>query len=74
MISAVAHFAEDSGRDFAGEICVSCTVHEECFEGVSSREITRLAKRTLSSLAKRRPPLSRSAREGARRWLWKQRG
>ena len=43
MISAVAHFAEDSGRDFAGEICVSCTVHEECFE-VSSREITRLAK------------------------------
>ena len=31
MISAVAHFAEDSGRDFAGEICVSCTVHEECF-------------------------------------------
>ena len=37
MISAVAHFAEDSGRDFAGEICVSCTVHEECFEGVSSR-------------------------------------
>ena len=44
MISAVAHFAEDSGRDFAGEICVSCTVHEECFEGVSSREITRLAK------------------------------
>ena len=44
MISAVAHFAEDSGRDFAGEICVSCTVHEECFEGVSSRESTRLAK------------------------------
>ena len=44
MISAVAHFAEDSGRDFAGEICVSCTVHEECFEGGSSREITRLAK------------------------------
>ena len=44
MISAVAHFAEDTGRDFAGEICVSCTVHEECFEGVSSREITRLAR------------------------------
>lgn len=44
MISAVAYFAEDTGRDFAGEICVSCTVHEECFEGVSSREITRLAK------------------------------
>ena len=44
MISAVAHFAEDTDRDFAGKICVSCTVHEECFEGVSSREITRLCK------------------------------
>ena len=42
MISAAAHFAQDSGRDFAGEVWVSCTVHEECFEGVSSREITRL--------------------------------
>ena len=44
MISSAAHFAQDTGRDFAGDICVSCTVHEECFEGVSSREITRLAK------------------------------
>lgn len=44
MISAAAWFAEDTKRDFAGEICVSCTVHEECFEGVSSREISRAAK------------------------------
>lgn len=44
MISAVAHFAADTQRDFSGDICVSCTVHEECFEGVSSREISRLAK------------------------------
>ena len=44
MISAAAHFVQDSGRDFAGEICVSCTVHEECFEGVSAREITRQVK------------------------------
>ena len=44
MISAAAHFAEDTRRDFAGEICVSCTVHEECFEGISSREISALAK------------------------------
>ena len=44
MISAAAGLAEDTGRDFAGEICVSCTVHEECFEGVSSREITRLVR------------------------------
>ena len=42
MISAVAHFAEDTKKDFAGELCVSCTVHEECFEGVSSREISKL--------------------------------
>lgn len=44
MISAAAWFAEDTRRDFAGEICVSCTVHEECFEGISSREISRAAK------------------------------
>lgn len=44
MISAAAHLAEDTGRDFAGTVCVSCTVHEECFEGVSSREITRLVR------------------------------
>ena len=44
MISAAAWLAEDTNRDFAGEICVSCTVHEECFEGISSREISRAAK------------------------------
>lgn len=44
MISAAAQFAEDTHRDFAGTICVSCTVHEECFEGVSSREITKLVR------------------------------
>ncbi|MCI9166019.1 MAG: YgeY family selenium metabolism-linked hydrolase [Oscillospiraceae bacterium] len=44
MISAAAHLAEDTDRDFAGTVCVSCTVHEECFEGVSSREISRLAR------------------------------
>jgi putative selenium metabolism hydrolase len=41
MITAVADFARDSGHDFAGEICVSCTVHEECFEGIAGREITK---------------------------------
>ena len=44
MITAAARFAEKTDRDFAGRVCVSCTVHEERFEGVSSREITRLAK------------------------------
>ena len=44
MITAAADFAEECGRDFAGSIYVSCTVHEECFEGVSARVISELAK------------------------------
>ena len=44
MISAAAQVAEETGKDFAGKICVSGTVHEECFEGVSSREISKLAE------------------------------
>lgn len=44
MITAAARFAAQTGKNFAGTVCVSCTVHEECFEGVSSREILRLAK------------------------------
>lgn len=41
MIFAAAGFADSCNRDFAGSLVVSCTVHEECFEGVSSREITK---------------------------------
>lgn len=44
MISAAAQYAEDTRRDFAGSIYVACSVHEECFEGVASREISRLVK------------------------------
>ena len=44
MVSAAAHFAEDTKRDFAGTVMVSCTVHEECFEGVSSRKISQAAR------------------------------
>ena len=44
MISAAARLAEDTKKDFAGNIAVSCTVHEECFEGVSSREISKAVK------------------------------
>jgi putative selenium metabolism hydrolase len=39
MIAAAAFFAEDTHRDFAGEIFVSGVVHEECFEGVAARKI-----------------------------------
>lgn len=44
MIMAAANFKKDTGGNFHGRICVSCTVHEECFEGISAREISRLAK------------------------------
>lgn len=44
MISAAARLAEDTKKDFSGNIAVSCTVHEECFEGVSSREISKAVK------------------------------
>ena len=44
MISAAAHFAQDTNRDFAGEVWVSCSVHEECFEGVSARAISQRVK------------------------------
>lgn len=42
MVMAAAGFAKAHGHDFSGTIYVSCTVHEECFEGVSSRNITKL--------------------------------
>ena len=42
MIMAAADFAKACGKDFAGSIYVSGTVHEECFEGVSPRTITQL--------------------------------
>lgn len=39
MVTAVADFAQDTNRNFAGKLCVSCSVHEECFEGVASKAI-----------------------------------
>lgn len=41
MACAAAMFARDTGKDFAGEICVAGVVHEECFEGVAARAISR---------------------------------
>lgn len=40
MTAAASWFAEESSRDFAGKICVAGAVHEECFEGIASREIS----------------------------------
>lgn len=41
MTCAAADFAKDTGKNFAGEIYVSGVVHEECFEGVAAREISK---------------------------------
>lgn len=44
MVSAAANFAEDTKRDFAGDIYVAGVVHEECFEGVAARAISERVK------------------------------
>ena len=42
MISASMNFAEETGKNFPGKIVVSCSVHEECFEGVATRRVSKL--------------------------------
>lgn len=44
MICAAGCLAKDTGKDFAGEIYVSGVVHEECFEGIAAREISKRIK------------------------------
>lgn len=44
MTAAASWFATEMNRDFAGKICVSGVVHEECFEGIASREISAVVK------------------------------
>jgi acetylornithine deacetylase/succinyl-diaminopimelate desuccinylase-like protein len=41
---AAVFFAEDTNRDFAGEIYVAGSCHEECFEGVSARSISAIVR------------------------------
>jgi len=41
MAVAAAQMAKPENRDFAGELHVACVVHEECFEGVATREISK---------------------------------
>lgn len=43
-ISGVAEFVHEHGHDFAGDIMISGIVHEECFEGVAAREISKRYK------------------------------
>ena len=42
MLWAAAQYSRETGGDFAGKICVSGVVHEECFEGVSARKISQV--------------------------------
>ena len=41
MSCAAASFVKENGRDFAGSIHVAGVVHEECFEGVAARAISK---------------------------------
>ena len=41
MVMACAFFSEDTKKDFCGDIYVAGVVHEECFEGVAAREISK---------------------------------
>ncbi len=44
FLCAAANFAEDTKRDFAGEIYVAGVVHEECFEGIAARSVSARVK------------------------------
>lgn len=44
MLYAASVFAKASSRNFAGDLYVAGVVHEECFEGVASREISAFVK------------------------------
>ncbi|QGY38678.1 YgeY family selenium metabolism-linked hydrolase [Pseudodesulfovibrio cashew] len=44
MVGAAAWFADEKGRDFAGQVCVAGVVHEEMFEGIAAREISAAIK------------------------------
>ena len=44
MMSAVAYFAQDTNRDFEGELYVAGVVHEEIFEGIAARKISEAVK------------------------------
>ena len=44
MIAAVSYFAQDTNKDFEGELYVAGVVHEEIFEGIASRKISEAVK------------------------------
>ncbi len=42
MLAAATYFAQDTNKEFPGVIYISCSVHEECFEGVATREVSKI--------------------------------
>src|SRR5699024_3994149 len=44
MISASINFANETEKDFPGKVVVSCSVHDERFEGVSTRNVSDIVK------------------------------
>lgn len=40
MILSAKYFAEDTNKNFKGKVIISCSVHEECFEGVATRAVS----------------------------------
>jgi len=44
MMCAAAEFAKETKKEFAGELYIAGVVHEECFEGVASREISKTVR------------------------------
>lgn len=44
MLIAAICMAEDTNKDFPGTIYISCSVHEECFEGIATREVSRIVQ------------------------------
>ncbi|MEH7389326.1 YgeY family selenium metabolism-linked hydrolase [Bacillus sp. JJ1474] len=44
MIAASINFTKNNNKSFPGKVVVSCSVHEECFEGVATRRVSELVK------------------------------
>lgn len=44
MIAAGIYFAEDTHQSFPGKIVITCSVHEESFEGVATRKVSERMK------------------------------
>ncbi|WP_251671711.1 MULTISPECIES: YgeY family selenium metabolism-linked hydrolase [unclassified Sporosarcina] len=40
MLLAASYYARDCDKNFPGKVVVSCSVHEECFEGVATRNVS----------------------------------